>query len=339
MGYEFFLKRNLIPDLLIRLAIRRLCKQRLRQEGQICSLESYSALLEELKASPIAIDTEAANAQHYEVPADFYRYVLGKHLKYSCGYWEENQQSLDQAEEHMLQLSIERAELQDNYDILELGCGWGSLTLFMADQFPQSRITAVSNSASQKSYIDKQAKERGLNNITVVTADMNDFHTEARFDRVVSIEMFEHMRNYQRLLEKVGSFLKPEGRLFVHIFTHNKYSYKYEVKDESDWMSKYFFTGGIMPGQDLLSKFSDHLSIIKTWEVYGTHYQKTAEAWLEKMDAHQNQILALFNNVYGQAQAKQWWAYWRIFFMACAELFGFKQGKEWQVTHYLMKKV
>ena len=339
MGYEFFLKRNLIPDLLIRLAIRRLCKQRLRQEGHIYSLKSYDGLLEELKASPIAINTEAANEQHYEVPADFYKYVLGKHLKYSCGYWEENQQSLDQAEEHMLQLSIERAELRDNYDILELGCGWGSLTLFMADQFPQSRITAVSNSASQKSYIDQQAKERGLYNITVVTADMNDFQTEARFDRVVSIEMFEHMRNYQRLLEKVGSFLKPEGRLFVHIFTHNKYSYKYEVKDDSDWMSKYFFTGGIMPGQDLLSKFSDHLSIVETWEVDGTHYQKTAEAWLEKMDTHQNQILALFNNVYGQAHAKQWRAYWRIFFMACAELFGFKQGKEWQVTHYLMEKV
>ncbi|MGI9542754.1 MAG: SAM-dependent methyltransferase [Cyclobacteriaceae bacterium] len=339
MSYEFFLKRNLIPDLLIRLGIRRLCKQRLKQEGQSYSLENYSALLDELKASPIAINTEAANEQHYEVPADFYKYVLGKHLKYSCGYWEESQQDLDQSEEDMLRLSFERADLQDSQDILELGCGWGSLTLFMADQFPQSRITAVSNSASQKSYIDQQAKDRGLNNVTVLTADMNDFDTKAQFDRVVSIEMFEHMRNYQRLLEKVGGFLKPDGRLFVHIFTHNKYSYKYEVKDSSDWMSKYFFTGGIMPGQDLLSKFSDHLSVVQTWEVDGTHYQRTAEAWLRKMDANQKRILALFNKVYGETQAMQWWVYWRIFFMACAELFGFKQGMEWQVTHYLMKKV
>ena len=339
MTYEFFLKRNLIPDLLIRHAIRRLCKQRLRQEGQHYSLENYSALLQELRASPIAIDTEAANQQHYEVPAEFYQIVLGKHLKYSCGYWEANQQNLDQAEEDMLKLSMERAELKDGQDILELGCGWGSLTIFMAERLPLSRITAVSNSSSQKSYIDGQARSRGLKNIRVITADMNDFDTEDRFDRVVSIEMFEHMRNYQRLLEKVEQFLKPEGRLFVHIFTHNKYSYKYEVKDDTDWMSKYFFTGGIMPGQDLLSKFSDHLSIVNTWEVDGTHYQKTAGAWLNKMDAHQKQIIILFSKVYGETQAKKWWVYWRIFFMACAELFGYKQGQEWQVTHYLMKKV
>ncbi|HWB25935.1 MAG TPA: cyclopropane-fatty-acyl-phospholipid synthase family protein [Chitinophagaceae bacterium] len=341
MSITKLLEQNKLPDFLIRTGIRRLLKQRLKDENK-GNTEAQQAhlmrLIEELKASPIAVNTADANQQHYEVPTEFYTYCLGKHLKYSSGYWKNGVTDIDTSEEDMLQLTCQRAELTNGQDVLELGCGWGSLSLFMAAKYPQSRFTVVSNSRTQKTYIDGQAAQRGITNLTVITADMNVFTIDKTFDRVVSVEMFEHMRNYQLLMKKVALLLKPAGKLFVHIFTHREYAYKFEVKDDTDWMSKYFFTGGIMPSDDLLLYFNEHLTIEKHWHVSGMHYSKTSEAWLRNMDSHKDEIIPLFEQTYGQANALKWWVYWRVFYMACAELWKYNNGDEWMVSHYLFNK-
>jgi cyclopropane-fatty-acyl-phospholipid synthase len=341
MWYNTLLEKNRIPDSLIRYGIRRLLKQRLndeRKENTEAQQEHLMKLIAELKNSPIAINTAEANEQHYEVPTEFYQYCLGKHLKYSSGYWKNGVTNIDTSEHDMLELTCNRAELQDGQDVLELGCGWGSLSLFMSAKYPKSNFTVVSNSRTQKIYIDGEAKKRGIVNLTVITTNINDFKIDKQFDRVVSVEMFEHMRNYQKLMALVSSCLKPEGKLFVHIFTHKEYAYKFEVLDDSDWMSKYFFTGGIMPSDDLLLYFNDHLSIQKHWHVSGIHYSKTSEAWLSNMDKHKKEIMPLFDTTYGKDQALKWWVYWRIFYMSCAELWAYKNGEEWMVSHYLFNK-
>lgn len=341
MWYDTLIEKNTVPDILLRKGIRKLLKQRLDDEnkGDAEAQQAHlMSLIEQLKASPIAVNTAEANTQHYEVPTPFYQYCLGKHLKYSCGYWLPGVTELDVAEKDMLELTCKRAELSNGMDVLELGCGWGSLSLFMSAKFPGSQFTVVSNSRTQKEYIDAQAAARGITNLTVITADMNIFHTDRQFDRVVSVEMFEHMRNYQLLLKKVASFLKAEGKLFIHIFTHKEYTYLFEVKDETDWMSRYFFTGGVMPGDDLMFYFNDHLSVSKHWHVTGTHYGKTAEAWLRNMDDHKAEIMPLFETTYGKDQALKWWVYWRLFYMACAELWNYNNGNEWIVSHYLFRK-
>ena len=335
------LEKDILPDVLVRIGIRRLLAQRLRDERKGNAEEQQRhlmGLIEFLRKSPIAVNTHDANEQHYEVPTEFFRLVMGKHMKYSSGYWKHSGVTFDQSEEDMLELTTERAELKDGMDILELGCGWGSLSLYMAMKYPNARITGVSNSRTQKEYIDSQAAKRGLKNLTIITADMNTFMIDVKFDRVVSVEMFEHMRNYEKLLEKVASFLKQDGKLFVHIFTHKEYAYLFEVKDETDWMSKYFFTGGIMPSDHLLMYFAKHLSIQKHWHVSGTHYSKTSEMWLKNMDAHEQEIRTIFAKTYGETDVTKWWSYWRIFFMACAELWGYKNGEEWIVSHYLFEK-
>ena len=340
MWYDQLLERDLLPDFLIRWGIRNNCKERLRME-KAHDLErqqiKFMEFVQDLSCRPIAEETKSANEQHYEVPTEFFRWVLGKNLKYSCAYWDENTRSLDQAEETMLEMTVARAGLVDGQRILECGCGWGSLSLFMAKKFPNSSIVAVSNSRTQKIYIDDQAKARGLNNLWVITADMNSFTTGEKFDRIVSVEMFEHMRNYQTLMHKLSGFLQPDGKMFIHIFTHRELSYLYEVKDESDWMSKYFFSGGVMPGDHLLLYFADDFKISKHWRLNGMHYAKTAEAWLVNMDQHRREIMPLFEKTYGEENALKWWVYWRIFFMACAELWNFNNGSEWFVSHYLFE--
>jgi cyclopropane-fatty-acyl-phospholipid synthase len=341
MTWYSLLEKNLLPDWLIRIGIRRNCTQRLRDEyagGPEAQYIRFMNLVEQLRQSPIAVETAAANEQHYEVPTAFFQLVLGKHLKYSSGYWKEGIQSLDQSEEDMLHITCERAGLKDGQQILECGCGWGSLSLYMATHFPNSVITAVSNSATQKEFIDSRARGLGLRNITVITADMNSFTTAKLFDRIVSVEMFEHMRNHGLLLEKLSRFLNPQGKLFIHIFTHRELCYLYEVKDDTDWMAKYFFTGGIMPSDHFLFYLTDHFQIEKHWRVDGTHYSKTSEAWLRKMDAHRSEIMPILKSTYGSDQATKWWVFWRVFFMSCAELFGYRRGSEWMVSHYLFQK-
>ncbi len=337
------LERDRLPDWLIRFGIRRLLRARLAgEEADDPSVhrERMQRLLEQLRASPIAIRQDAANEQHYEVPAEFYRHVLGPQLKYSCCYYPRPDTSLAEAEQAMLELTAERAELVDGQQVLELGCGWGSLSLWMAERFPQSRITSVSNSASQKEYIDATAARRGLDNLQVITADVAQLRMPdaAAFDRVVSVEMFEHMRNYERLLENIAGWLAPDGKLFVHIFAHKRFAYPFEVRDDNDWMAKYFFTGGIMPSDDLLLHFQKDLHVVGHWNVCGTHYQRTAEDWLSNMDVWREEILDLFAQTYGSENALKWLVYWRVFFMSCAEVWGHRRGREWIVSHYLFER-
>ena len=334
-----WMERDLVPDSVIRLGIRRLLAARLREEsrgGPESAMERLADFLDELRRSPIAIRTAAANEQHYEVPAPFYELVLGRNLKYSSALWNDAK-NLNEAEAAMLELTCERARLSDGQQVLELGCGWGSLSLFMAARYPASRILSVSNSRSQKQFIDARALERGLANLQVVTADMNEFRTERRFHRIVSVEMFEHMRNYQALLRNIRGWALPEALLFVHVFAHQTYAYPFEVRDSSDWMAQYFFTGGLMPSDDLLLYFQDDFLIREHWLVSGVHYQKTSEAWLQNLDKNRRAVMELFSSVYGHEEALRWVVRWRVFFMACAELFGYRGGSEWIVSHYLFE--
>jgi len=328
-----------LPDSLVRYGIRRLCKQRLKDElidHPEQQQQRYQKLIEELRQSPIAIETDAANEQHYEVATDFYLASLGKRLKYSCAYYPNTNTTLDQAEEHMLTLYSERAELTDGQDILELGCGWGSLTLWMAEHYPNSKITAVSNSSTQKQHIDKQCKQSGYQNVTIITADVNALELEEnQFDRTVSIEMFEHMRNYKQLLGRISKWLKTGGKLFVHIFAHRNVMYPFNVKSEQDWMSKYFFTGGLMPSIDTLLHFQDQLNLQSRWLVNGKHYEKTCNDWLVKTDQNKARIIRAFKEDYSSEEAEIWFHRWRIFYMSCAELFGLENGSQWMVAHFL----
>ena len=334
-------ERGLIPDMILRRSIRYLARRRLRElrlgePGQMARLTAEFVRM--MDAAPIAPVPDKANQQHYEVPAALFKAVLGKNMKYSCCYWQAGQTELDGAEDDSLRLTAEHAALEDGMTILELGCGWGSLSLWLAARYPHSRITAVSNSASQREHIVAEAERRDLHNITVITADMNDFHIEQTFDRVISVEMFEHMRNYRRLFSLIAALLNEHGRFFMHIFCHRAVPYEFIARDEFDWMSRYFFSGGIMPADELPLLFQDALLLQQRWRWAGVHYEKTANAWLKNMDAGQAPIMAILGQTYGPENAAKWWMRWRLFFMSCAELFGYDHGREWWVSHYLFRK-
>lgn len=338
------MEKGMIPDALVRFGIRKLCKDRL-DEYRSMSTESFNQYVETyirgLEECPVAIHETEANEQHYELPYSFFSNVLGPHLKYSSCYFQNETDTLETAERASLEITCERAQLMDGEQILELGCGWGSLSLFMAARYPNSRIVSVSNSASQREYIEGQARRRGLTNLTVLTrnvAHLTDLDkTFGKFDRAVSVEMFEHMKNYRELLGRISSWLKPEGTLFVHIFTHKEYPYPFETKGEDNWMGKYFFTGGQMPSHTLLSRFQENLRLENTWHWNGNHYARTAECWLENMDTNRDQVMSVLVDTYGKAEARLWFNRWRVFFMSCAELFRFDQGRQWGVSHYLFK--
>lgn len=333
-------EKGMVPDRLIRFGIRQLIRKRLEEEqsGDVEYVQSsFNEWISALKNSPIALNPDIANEQHYEVPAAFFELVLGRNLKYSCSYFPDSVRNLDEAEDVTLEMTCRRAEIEDGMSILELGCGWGSLTLWMATHYPESTITAVSNSEYQKDFILDRAHQKGLKNIEVITCDMNDFNSDSRYDRVVSVEMLEHMRNYELLFEKIASWLTPHGKFFTHVFSHRHLSYPYETKGEDNWMAQHFFTGGQMPSHFLFLYFQKDILLDKHWVLNGKHYFKTAEAWLTNMDKQKQQILEVFKETY-RDQAKLWFQRWRMFFMACAELWGYANGQEWVVSHFLFSK-
>jgi len=327
---------GIIPESILRMAIKKIIQQRLLEiPTNTEERESKKAdFIEELRSGPIALSTQQANEQHYEVPPLFFQEIMGSHLKYSCGWFDEYTASLDAAEENMLKIYVERLGIQNHQRVLDLGCGWGSFTLFAAEKFPSSNFLAVSNSNDQIEFIKKTAKARSLSNVQAVKQDMNDLSLEGSFDRIISIEMFEHMRNYGELLKKLGNHLLTDGKMFVHIFTHRDHPYPYEVRGPSDWMSKYFFTSGLMPSHDIFSYFEEDFVVERKWKIDGLHYAKTCNLWLQNHYRHRKSILNIFRRHY--ANPRQWFVRWQLFFLACEELFACNDGKEWFVSHYLL---
>jgi cyclopropane-fatty-acyl-phospholipid synthase len=333
-------ERGLVPDSVIRAGIRALCRQRLREidaHDPERSAHRLADFVAAMNAGPVAPVPELANEQHYEVPPAFFDEVLGPHRKYSCCYWGPETRTLEEAEAEALRISCERAGISNGQSVLDLGCGWGSLSLWIAEQFPACSVTAVSNSAPQREHIEALASKRGLENLRVLTRDMNDFQPDGRFDRIVSVEMFEHMRNYRELFRRVSTWLEPGGRFFMHIFCHRDCAYEFLDEGPSDWMGRHFFSGGIMPSDHLPLHFQEHLRLVTHMRWDGRHYERTSNQWLANMDANRQRILPIMAETYGADRAEQWLQRWRIFFMACAELFGIHGGQEWYVGHYVFE--
>jgi cyclopropane-fatty-acyl-phospholipid synthase len=336
-----WVEQGLVPDAVVRRGIRRLLATRL-EEVAAGDTEQAAVQLERvlatMKESPLAHVPEVVNAQHYEVPAGFFGHVLGPHCKYSACLWQPGTDDLAAAERAALAETCVHADLQDGQEILELGCGWGSLSLWMAEHYPRSRITAVSNSRSQREFILSRARKEGLTNLAVVTADMNDFASLGRFDRIVSVEMFEHMRNWGLLFERVHDWLRENGKFFMHVFVHRSTPYFFEDQGPGDWMSRHFFSGGLMPSDALPLRCQGRLALARQWRWNGRHYERTLNAWLANLDAGREQVMPILAGVYGPQHAALWLQRWRVFFMACAELFGYEEGQQWWVSHYLFER-
>jgi len=336
-------ERRILPDRLVRRGMRRLLRARLREETLLAAKGNRHERLKKLFASgPIAIETAAANEQHYEVPTAFYQQMLGPRLKYSSCWWPDNcqvndRQALATAEIAMLQLTCQRAQCADGQRILELGCGWGSLTLWLAEQYPQSQIVAVSNSRVQQAFIQQQCRQRQLTNVEVRVHNVAELKLEEKFDRVLSVEMFEHMRNWQQLLTNVAAWLTLEGKCFLHTFCHCNLFYPFNVTSSTDWMAKHFFSGGVMPSYDLLEQLEIPLRVESQWEVNGNHYAKTCQAWLANLDAASSNVIRLFAADLGRLGASRQLARWRMFVMACEELFAWDDGQQWFVSHTLLE--
>ena len=329
-------ERGWLRDEIVRTGIRSFVRERLRE--QRTSGLRPAELAERLRSMPIAMDTDLANEQHYEVPPGFFVRVLGPRLKYSCAWWPAGVETLARAEEAMLELTRERAGIEDGMDVLDLGCGWGSFALWLAERQPRTRVTCVSNSESQRRFIEQRAARAGLGNVQVLTTDINRLELLARFDRVVSVEMFEHARNYALLLSRIRRWLKPDGRLFVHVFCHRRHGYLYDGEDAGNWMAREFFSGGTMPSADLFAHFQDDLEIEKSWWLDGTHYARTSEAWLQNLDANAIELAALLDEAGSPVGGERAVQRWRLFFLACAEMFGYDRGNEWGVGHYLFAR-
>ncbi|KAF7102663.1 hypothetical protein CFC21_103759 [Triticum aestivum] len=326
------LERNLLPDAVTRRLTRLLLAQRLRL-GYLPSaplqLQDLILFAHSLEGMPIAIETDTAKTQHYELPTTFFKLVLGKNLKYS---------TLEDAEVAMLELYCERAQLQDGQSVLDVGCGWGSLSVYIAKKYRNCNITGICNSTTQKAFIEEQCRENELSNVEIIVADISKFEMERSFDRIISIEMFEHMKNYKALLKKISRWMKEDSLLFVHYFCHKTFAYHFEDKNDDDWITRYFFTGGTMPSANLLLYFQEDVSVVNHWLVSGTHYARTSEEWLKRMDKNIAAIRPIFEKTYGRESATKWIAYWRTFFISVAELFGYNNGDEWMVAHHLFRK-
>ena len=338
MWFNPLLARGLIPDWILRRGVRSQGKERLNMMNKVDSTKEYSKFINEASTGNIAVNTDDANNQHYEVDSEFFKYCLGKNLKYSCCFWDENTLDLDAAEDNMLEIYSQRAQITDGMSILDIGCGWGSLSLFLAQKYPKSEITGVSNSSSQKIFIDSVASERNISNLNIITRDINDFRTEEKYDRILSIEMFEHTKNTKKLMNLINDWLNPNGLFFMHVFAHKENPYYFDRDQKNAWMAKYFFTGGMMPNHNLFKDLKSNLEYQKSWMLSGEHYERTSNAWLDKMDQNKSKILSLFERSNSSSVAKRKFHFWRLFYIACAEIFGYDNGNEWVVSHHLFKK-
>ena len=335
-------ERRWLPDPLIRFGMRRMLRDRLVQENRIAGNDYDQALdrfADQQSRSLVTIETHRANEQHYEVPTEFFRIVLGSRMKYSCGWWQDATTSLDESEEAMLAMTCDRAGIEDGMQVMDLGCGWGSLSIWIAEHYPKCQVTALSNSRTQKESIDAHARRLRLENLQVVTADVGDFDTEAKFDRVVSVEMFEHVRNHQKLLARIARWLVDEGQLFVHIFCHRHLAYTFETEGEQNWMGRHFFSGGIMPAEDLFLRYQRDMQVTERWWISGKHYARTCEAWLSRLDQSEAEVQRILEAASDVDPPEVLVQRWRMFFMACAELFNYGEGSEWGVGHYRFDRV